>query len=575
MKQLQKKDVTLVIPSPPQIVAQLLEMIAGDRSSAAELGELILQDPSLTARILKVANSPFYQFSNKIETISHAISLLGQETIRMICVSESFLAVFPMHKEVQFLFQQHNDHSLLTGVLAKSLVTHLNLDLDPEKSFIAGLLHDIGKPIIWYNFPEKTRIFEQLDRTGISTLEVEQLVYGFDHLEVGRWLAEEWFLSEDLQKALLGHHQEQLLAGFARGEEPGYREIIYLANLLAKWMVFTADGLSFAPYLEELLARRLPGLQGGSLLASVNLLLKPFIGSLFVGSGLAAGDAAAGKTFPAAPADEKVVSLDESYQEMVRKALTMFNTYNYFLGNFQLGEAFYRMLENIQLSLGMSGIFILLFNRRQQELVVKGAPSRLRTVMDRKVKVDQQDLAVIAGPRRQEFWFSDAAAAEHPELVAKMRGIFAGQEEGRQGVFIPVWGSAAFVGGFIALCEPEQSEAPMIVEFLKGYAVQLALAIRIYRLNKRMMAAERDKTIMEMASTLAHNLNQPLQTLSSYIYLLEKEMRVSSYSSASRNAYCEKMKNALAEINQCINRFQSAREGEATVGCGREKILSV
>ncbi|MBW1646023.1 MAG: HDOD domain-containing protein [Deltaproteobacteria bacterium] len=557
-------------------MTQLLEMIADNRSSAVDLGELILQDPSLTARILKVANSPFYQFSNKIETVSHAISLLGQETIRMICVSESFLAIFPMHKGMHLLFQQHNDHSLLTGVIAKSLVAHLQLDLDPEKSFIAGLLHDIGKPIIWYNFPEKTQVFEQTLRTGIGVLEAERLVYGFNHLEVGGWLAAEWYLSDDLAAALRAHHQEELLSQLGGGQPLGYREIIYLANLLAKGMIFAEDGLSLEPCLEEMLTRLLPRLQFSNLLASVNLLLKPFIGNLFIGGSLqppTAGEERAGEGEKSA--DGKVVSLDESYQGMVRKALTMFNTYNYFLGNFQLGEAFYRMLENIQLSLGMSGIFILLYNRRQQELVVKGAPSRLRAIRDRKISVDQQDLAVIAGPQRREFWFSDAASAEQPELVRKLRQLFDCQEAGDSGVFIPVWGSASFVGGFVALCEPDQPDAPMIVEFLKGYAVQLALAIRIYRLNKRMMAAERDKTIMEMASSLAHNLNQPLQTLASYIYLLEKDMRVSSYSSASRNAYCEKMKRALDEINQCLSRFQSARECEATTYYGREKILNV
>ncbi len=114
---------------------------------------MILEDPGLTARVLRVANSPFYNFSNKIETVSHAIALLSCRTIRILCASESFLAIFPRRRgHFAARFQDYCRHSLTTALLAKIIAEELNLPIDSEKVFIAGLLHDIGKPVLWYNF---------------------------------------------------------------------------------------------------------------------------------------------------------------------------------------------------------------------------------------------------------------------------------------------------------------------------------------------------------------------------------------------------------------------------------------
>ncbi len=574
LKQLQKKGITLVIPSPPQIITRLLAMISEDRCSAEELSELILKDPSLTARILKVANSPFYQFSNKIETVSHAISLLGQETIRMICVSESFLAIFPMNKgRLHQLFQRHNDHSLLTGIIAKALIGYLAPDIDPEKAFIAGLLHDIGKPILWYNFSKQIREFEQVFQTGLSEIEAERMVFGHDHLKVGKWLADEWALGTELTDAIHNHHEIQPVY-VTEGQESALTEIIYFANLMAKTMIVVNDEITVRSKVKETLAKRLPKLPIDETLSRINEDLKPLVGSLFIGENSQAviEDEQAEDH---AETEDSVVSLGESYPEMVKKALTLFNTYNYFLGNFHLGEAFYRMLENIQLSLGMSKIFIILYDRKRKQLVIKGTPSQYRQLLDHTVALNMGESQFLARKECREFWFPAMENSPEMGLGQKLAELFGQELKCPDGVFVPVRGSSSFVGGFVALCQPDQYNVSMVIDFLNGYAVQLALAIRIYRLNKRMLNAEHDKTVTEMAGSLAHSLNQPLQTLSNYIYLLEKEMRVGSYGNSNRNVYCEKMKKALDEMQHSIKRFQTARETEATEYYGRERILSV
>jgi len=116
----------LRLPSPPTVLSRLLTMLAEDRSSAVELADVILEDPGLTTRILRVASTPFYNFSNKIETVSHAIALLGCQSIRILCASESFMAIFPRRKgNFTVLFQNYCQHSLTTALLAKILAEEM------------------------------------------------------------------------------------------------------------------------------------------------------------------------------------------------------------------------------------------------------------------------------------------------------------------------------------------------------------------------------------------------------------------------------------------------------------------
>ena len=137
---------SLRLPSPPTVLSRLLTMLAEDRSSAAELAAVILEDPGLTARILRVANSSFYNFSNKIETVNHAIALLGCQTIRILSASESFLAIFPRRKgSFISLFKNYCQHSLATALLAKILAEEMAVWLKAQDVAATVTHRDIGR----------------------------------------------------------------------------------------------------------------------------------------------------------------------------------------------------------------------------------------------------------------------------------------------------------------------------------------------------------------------------------------------------------------------------------------------
>ncbi|MBN2232760.1 MAG: HDOD domain-containing protein [Deltaproteobacteria bacterium] len=574
MQELKRNQITLMIPSPPQVISRLLTMIADDQCNAGQLGELILQDPALTARILKVANSPFYHFNNKIETVSHAISLLGQDTIRLLCVSEAFLAIFPpQNTGLPDDFQRHNTHSLLTGLVAKAIAARLGLALDPEKCFVAGLLHDIGRPVLWYNFPEHVREFRRWIAGGISECEAERLAFGYDHTRIGTWLAEEWQLGDDLSAAIIDHHRDHPLhEGNATDR---FRGLIYRANILARGLEFDGVRLELSPHAARFCRAIVPQIKPDDLLAAMNTIGRPFTDNF---AGLQRERDVGATTVAEAALGAAVISMDDAYREMVHKALALFNTYNYFLGNFQLHEAFSRMLEQIRLSLGIARVFIVLYSRNQQQLMIKGTPALFRHLADRQVSLEDLVEHVDFLARQHEpRWFSGPLAAADDPLAPAFQQLFADAGEERctdPGVFIPVRSATALVGGFVMFGEPV-AKTLTTIDFLQGYAVQLALAVRIYRLTRRMVAAEQNKAVTETAGSLAHNLNQPLQSLTNYIFLLEKELKTGSCGSAHRNAYCRKMKDELEAIQKIINKYQRLREYETTEYHGRDRILAV
>lgn len=254
---------SLRLPSPSTVLSRLLKMLAEDRSSVFELAEVILEDPGLTARILRVANSPFYNFSNKIVTVSHAIALLGCQSIRILCAGESFMAIFP-HRKGSFttLYQNYCQHSLATALLAKILAEEMAFEIDSEKVFIAGLLHDIGKPVLWYNFLDQASVYHDLRSRGFPEREAESLAYGVDHTEAGAWVAGEWGLDSEFAKAM-AHHHETRTGGCGSAVTTHFdhslSELVGFANILSKCLESKAGKLTFGDVVEKI---TLPGLSG-------------------------------------------------------------------------------------------------------------------------------------------------------------------------------------------------------------------------------------------------------------------------------------------------------------------------
>lgn len=195
------------LPTLPTIVSKMIELVDNPRTSAASLARLISTDQTLTARILKLANSAYYGYPKEISTVNMAIVVLGFNTVKDMGLSLSVFDIFKS-KENNSVFDiaRFWEHSIGCGVASRMLARNYH-SRNASEAFVAGLLHDIGKIILnQYFHPEFTEITE-LVSTGNTLEKAEEAVIGTSHAQVGSWLAEKWNLPEIITQTIRYHHE--------------------------------------------------------------------------------------------------------------------------------------------------------------------------------------------------------------------------------------------------------------------------------------------------------------------------------------------------------------------------------
>ncbi len=202
----EKVQTIIQLPALPTIAMEVVEMVDNPKTSASKLGRLISTDQALTAKVLKIANSPFYGFPRKISTIDFAIIVLGYDALKEIVISISLVSSLQKKSDALFDAKGFWDHSITSGVLARRLARDLGYRVSGEV-FVGGLLHDMGISVLHRYFrAEYKRITEILQETDLNALEAEESVLGVTHAEVGGWLAERWNLPDHLVEAIRFHH---------------------------------------------------------------------------------------------------------------------------------------------------------------------------------------------------------------------------------------------------------------------------------------------------------------------------------------------------------------------------------
>lgn len=218
----------LELVSLPDVIHRINLMVEDPNSSALDIGQLIIQDPALTARLLKVVNSPMFGFPSRIDTVSMAITILGTRQLRDLVLATAVAGKFHNLTNEVIDMETFWCHSICTAVAARAISLHLKAN-NNERFFVAGLLHDIGKLVMYLTHPDASRqVIELNDQPGIDKSEVEKLIFGFSHADVSAELLSQWQLPESLIEPARYHHHPVRATRF-----PTETAVIHIADSIA------------------------------------------------------------------------------------------------------------------------------------------------------------------------------------------------------------------------------------------------------------------------------------------------------------------------------------------------------
>lgn len=194
------------LPALPKAACHIMAVIEDPRTTATRLEKALAMDQALTAKVLRIANSPFYGAARQITTVSEAIVRLGFVTIRNWTLVTAARSVF-LAPGAGMLYQRIWRQSVLSA-MGSQLVAQAVGRVQPESVFVGGLMQNIGQLVLARSHPELFQeILAESAESGRPYHEVEAQVLGFDHGELGALLLREWNLTEDLEDAVRWHHR--------------------------------------------------------------------------------------------------------------------------------------------------------------------------------------------------------------------------------------------------------------------------------------------------------------------------------------------------------------------------------
>lgn len=199
------------LPALPGIAVKILEKIRDNKTSLNKLAEILAADPILSAKVLSVVNSPFFGLPNKIRNLPHAVSMLGENSLKYIALSFSLIAFFK-NDENKFDYTSFWRQSLTCAVISRLIARALERS-DAEDMYFLGLIHNIGILVLVQSHPQQyAMVIKKVEEGHFDYHIAENEIFGLNHMDVGVFLVNTWGLPEIFSLPILNHHYPDNIA---------------------------------------------------------------------------------------------------------------------------------------------------------------------------------------------------------------------------------------------------------------------------------------------------------------------------------------------------------------------------
>ncbi len=221
------KDVTQLV-SLPDVYYRLEVLIEDPSSTLYDFAEVLSVEPDICARLLSLANSAFYSFPASIETVDKAVQIIGTRQIRELVLASSVVNVFSQMPLGMLNMRAFWEHSVTVGVFTKTIGQYCHLR-QPERFYVAGLLHDIGRLLFLLKMPGLMHdlfILREAKEKYLRILEFDSL--GYTHAEAGGRLLEQWRVPDSIHEPVTYHHNPTA--------SPEYTSVSAAINIADAWV---------------------------------------------------------------------------------------------------------------------------------------------------------------------------------------------------------------------------------------------------------------------------------------------------------------------------------------------------
>lgn len=245
-------DETSTVYSLPLFYERLNEAINHPRSSIDDISRIITEDQGLTARLLRLANSPMFGCYAKVDSITKAVTIIGTQPLRDLALAASVMGVFKGIPQELMDMSSFWQHSIACGIVARSLAV-FRRESNVERLFVAGMLHDVGQVVLVAARPELSRgLLESQRDTGRFYRDLEREMLGFDHADLGGGLLKKWKIPVSIGEPVACHHAPASAEQF-RIETA----LVHLADVICEAMEFGHGAERGVPPFDECAWERL------------------------------------------------------------------------------------------------------------------------------------------------------------------------------------------------------------------------------------------------------------------------------------------------------------------------------